>query len=178
LGEDQGSDWLWEMDANFRYTYLSSSYELFSGVNPKDVIGQSRSELYERVLPKLNAEETGLWKAFNQELEGRQTFRNIELRWIRPDGNVRYFVSDGKPLFDRNGRFAGYRGVGSDITERKQAEEDRRQALIRAEEANQAKSEFLATMSHELRTPLNAIMGFSEMLTGEYFGELGSRKYK
>lgn len=47
-----------------------------------------------------------------------------------------------------------------------------------AREANKAKSSFLAVMSHELRTPLNAISGFSEMLSSEVFGPLGSDKYK
>ena len=46
-----------------------------------------------------------------------------------------------------------------------------------AESANRAKAEFLANMSHELRTPLNAIIGFSEMMSQEAFGPLGSPKY-
>ncbi len=46
-----------------------------------------------------------------------------------------------------------------------------------AEQAAQAKSLFIASMSHELRTPLNAIIGFSEMLTHQFFGPLGHRKY-
>ncbi len=49
---------------------------------------------------------------------------------------------------------------------------------IRAEEANQAKSDFLANMSHELRTPLNAINGFSEIMHSEMFGPLGDDRYK
>jgi len=44
--------------------------------------------------------------------------------------------------------------------------------------ANRAKAEFLANMSHELRTPLNAIIGFSQLMEGETFGPLGSRKYR
>lgn len=47
----------------------------------------------------------------------------------------------------------------------------------RAEAANKAKSDFLANMSHELRTPLNAVIGFSEIMSKEMFGELGSPKY-
>ncbi len=47
----------------------------------------------------------------------------------------------------------------------------------RANDANRAKTEFLANMSHELRTPLNAIMGFSETMSNEMFGRLGSDRY-
>ena len=49
---------------------------------------------------------------------------------------------------------------------------------LRAEEANLAKSRFLATMSHELRTPLNAILGFSEIMRGEILGAHANPTYK
>ncbi|MCK8825684.1 PAS domain S-box protein [Fuchsiella alkaliacetigena] len=57
-----------------------------------------------------------------------------------------------------------YLVVISDITKRKQAEKQLKEAVKQAEAANKAKSKFLANMSHEIRTPLNAVIGFSEIL--------------
>lgn len=64
------------------------------------------------------------------------------------------------------------------ISELEEAKAGSDEARLRAEEANLAKSRFLATMSHELRTPLNAILGFSEVMTGELFGKHAVPAYK
>lgn len=64
-----------------------------------------------------------------------------------------------------------------DVTQGRMEKENLRQARDFADAANRSKTEFLANMSHELRTPLNAIIGFSEALTREIYGPLGTPKY-
>jgi signal transduction histidine kinase len=71
----------------------------------------------------------------------------------------------------------GFVTTYTDVSAREKFEQELRGAMQAAEYANRAKSEFLANMSHELRTPLNAIIGFSEILTREMFGPLGSANY-
>ncbi|PHK94292.1 hypothetical protein CR162_14270 [Pseudoroseomonas rhizosphaerae] len=78
----------------------------------------------------------------------------------RPDGTVIEITTDPTPD-------GGYVRTYADVTEERRARAAIEHARVLAEEANAAKSRFLATMSHELRTPLNAVIGFSEALLAE-----------
>ena len=88
---------------------------------------------------------------------------HIEFRIVRPDGSIHWTGGRGKLFHDETGRPARMLGVATDITERKRAEEELRQAKEAAEAASRAKSEFLANMSHEIRTPMNGIIGMTEL---------------
>jgi cell cycle sensor histidine kinase DivJ len=82
-----------------------------------------------------------------------------------------------RPAAPVDGKPADIVAVTRDISERKLQELALIEARDAAQEASTAKSRFLANMSHELRTPLNAVIGFSEVMTHEMFGPVGSPRY-
>jgi PAS domain S-box-containing protein len=107
---------------------------------------------------------------------GAVTDRQLVLRHF--SGAVADVMFNAAVFRNETGRVVGAVTVARDITDRKRHEIKLEEARLAAEQANDAKSRFLAAMSHELRTPLNAIIGFSQILGDELFGALGHPKYQ
>ena len=94
-----------------------------------------------------------------------------EWTYIRKDGSTFEVTLAVTPIIQPDGAISGFFWFGIDITRQKSLERELREnnaklskQTARAEEANLAKSTFLAAMSHEIRTPMNAILGMSDLL--------------
>lgn len=114
---------------------------------------------------------------FIRELETSGVINNFETEVRMKDGSRIWVNENARAVKDDDGNILYYEGSMENITSRKHAEIDLREAKIESDLANRAKSEFLANMSHELRTPLNSIIGFSEIIKNEVLGPLENKQY-
>jgi two-component system, cell cycle sensor histidine kinase and response regulator CckA len=115
------SDWIWEVDAQGVYTYASPKVMDLLGYTPDEVLGKRPFDF----MPEEEARRIGAlleprWKA-------AAPFSHIENVNRHRDGRFVMLETSAVPFFGDDGRLAGYRGVDRDITERKRAEEERRQ---------------------------------------------------
>ncbi len=116
---DIAADLFWEMDENLRFTWVSGKVRFMMGHGPEFVLGKTREELY----AGQPVERTPEFEEHLKLIHERKPFTDFVANWRWDDGSVRYVNVSGKPMFDEDGRFLGYRGVSRDITDKKLAEE-------------------------------------------------------
>jgi PAS domain S-box-containing protein len=119
------SDWVWEVNDNFRFTYVSSRVAEILGLPAQALKGQSLFDI---------GQFDGFEQANRREhprMESRVPFSQIVCRIAAADGAAHLFELSGVPIFDdRAGKFLGYRGTAGDITARSEAEEEATRAQL------------------------------------------------
>ena len=111
------SDWYWEQDAQFRFTMITGGFTEKSGVAVQGLLGKTRWEY----TPGLLDSDAG--REHLARMQAHEAFANLEYQVVDDGGATRWFCINGQPVFDDQGLLAGYRGTGSDITERKLTEQ-------------------------------------------------------
>jgi two-component system, NarL family, sensor histidine kinase EvgS len=171
------------MDGEGRWTVFNSFAERMLGWRADEVVGRvprhtggppqpddaplmiSRTSS-ERIIAALNAK---LGREIQHDWRGMYEMAEQEL----PPGEARLLHKDGHEVpvllalaavHDDDGRRTGLIAVATDLTDRDRLEAELRASEARAQEANRAKSSFLATMSHEIRTPMIGVTGMVEIL--------------
>ncbi|HET7201349.1 MAG TPA: GAF domain-containing protein, partial [Burkholderiales bacterium] len=112
------SDWYWEQDDSYRFTVVTGSHLEASGVDAKRVLGTTRWD--NDAVP---VGDGGSWEKHKAVLKARRPFSDFVYKRLAANGEVHYFSVSGLPIFDGEGRFCGYRGVGKDITAARRADE-------------------------------------------------------
>lgn len=158
-------------DKDYRITIFNRAFESLTGLPAKEAIGSDLGILF----PEAKREAT---LDYIRSTAG-QRWETVEIDIVRADGAISTLLWNSATLHDpaTNAAVATI-AQGQNITRRKEAEQEIRAANTRlhemlqrteelarkAELANEAKSDFLATMSHELRTPMNGVLGMADVL--------------
>ena len=162
---ETASDWLWETGPDHRVTHLSE-HTSDSGIPASAVTGMLRWEIASDV-----EVEPEKWLEHRSTLDAHLPFRDLVYRSVSRMGSPVYVRTSGKPFFDANGGFLGYRGVSTDITATIRA--DQAERALRIAQANLAHvtrvttlGELTASIAHEINQPLAALVANAEACLG------------
>ena len=151
---ETASDWLWEIGPDYKFTLLT---ENAFGSDPAARIGTA---CWDHALDLKTEPEK--WQLVFATLESRKPFRDFVYCSVDGKGAPLYVKASGKPVFDANGEFRGYRGTGTDVTATTRAE--RAEASLRTAQAELAHmsrvttlGQLTACIAHEVNQPISAM---------------------
>jgi PAS domain S-box-containing protein len=148
---ETASDWFWEVGPDYKFTSLTEN------AFDSDPVSRIGTACWDHALDLETEPEK--WRIVQATLDARKPFRDFVYRSVRGNGTPMYVKASGKPVFDTNGEFRGYRGTGADVTAimRAQAEHERLRQL-ESELAHMNRlgimGEQAASLVHEITQPI------------------------
>lgn len=142
------SDWFWETDSEHRFTLIERGTKLFGVARIDHLLGLRRWELTD------DATDPALWEQHMADLHARRPFRQFRFARLRVGNRLRHYEISGEPFWNDDGGFAGYRGTGTDITARVDAEQSAATARAQLEAAIESLEEAFAIFDRDDRLVL------------------------
>jgi PAS domain S-box-containing protein len=157
------SDWFYEFNENLEVTYMSPNFTKVTGVDVAFVLGRTCTEMISATFGSTTIEQ------HRETLRQRLPFRDFEFEIAMPDGPPLSVSVSAKPVFDDEGRFLGYRGIGNDVAEKRRLQAAVRIAEARAREAHkmEAIGQMTGGIAHDFNNLLQVILGNADFLETE-----------
>ena len=147
------NDWVWEVDSQGLYSYVSPNIIDVLGFTQEEMLGKSPFAL----MPPEEAKRVE--KSFIECVIKKEPIVRLENTNIHKDGSHVILETSGRPIIDKNGELLGYRGTDRDITERKKYEQElkKQELLLLSQSRMAAVGEMTAMIAHQWRQPLASI---------------------
>lgn len=152
-----------EVNTEERIVRAHSSFCRIVGYTEEELLGKKASDVF--LVEENRVVMDSTTRARNQGESGL-----YELPILHRNGEVKWLLISGVPIYGAHGEIVGSMGIHYDITQRKRDEVVLRRAKEAADKARQAERDFLSKMSHEIRTPMNAILGMSQLMESAKLG--------
>jgi two-component system CheB/CheR fusion protein len=172
---DNISDWIWEVDQNGVYTYVSPKSEEILGYKPEDMIGKTPFDF----MPEGEAKKIS--QSFIEIIKNKLPIKQLENTNITKNGDLVCLETNANPILGKNGELLGYRGADRDITERKKSQQTlkEKEEIILTQSRHAAMGEMISMIAHQWRQPISTIsMGANNILVDIELGTVDEESLK
>ncbi len=157
------ADWIWEMDQDGLYTYVSEGVERILGYTRREMLGRAFFDF----MPEAEAARVRGMYATIRKRGGK--IGQLEHGFVKKDGSQVLLVKNGIPVFDGHGHLTGYRGVDGDITEKRALEQEKAQMerQLHLAQRLEAIGTLAGGIAHDFNNILAAVLGYTELALDE-----------
>ncbi len=157
---DHIGDLVWQTDHTGTFSRISGDTKTITGFSAKELTGQS----FESSMTKECLES--VWPDIQDQMKKNKGFLNIEISRYHKNGQIKYYLTSGKPLYDTKGELLGYRGAEKDITDLVLSEMEKKELIAQLRHAQrlEAMGTLAGGIAHDFNNILGGILGYAQLL--------------